>query len=288
MKKNTPVKIKAQIKDLLETIEALDTAYELGEDCLHPKTKKAVTDFDYDMMKKTLIELLNKYDPNNEFLTSPSMSKVVATNKFDHPIPLASIAKANADTLEEKTQILNDWFDKVKAKLHTENKKDALFSQSFKRDGVSIALYYENGILVRAGLRPRDGIHGAENVLENAKYVDGIKEKLTLPITCSIRGELECKISTFEALNAKLAANGEKLNSNPRNYTAGSIRQFKNPKETKERQLSFTGHSIVGFDESSKYWIFPLDSTRFAKSISSPHCKSRQPPTSITTFRGTM
>ncbi|MCK8272491.1 hypothetical protein, partial [Erwinia amylovora] len=34
---------------------------------------------------------------------------------------------------------------------------------------------------------------------------------------------------------------------NPRNYTAGSIRQFSNPQITKDRKLSFTGYSIIGW-----------------------------------------
>jgi len=119
------------------------------------------------------------------------------------------------------------------------------FYQAYKLDGVALAIYYVDGKLKQAGLRPRDGING-EDVTAQVKYVAGVPEKLPEKITCSVRGELICKLTDFEEVQRDLEAAGEKLRANPRNHTAGGIRQFKNPLKTKLMRLSFVAYSIEG------------------------------------------
>lgn len=119
------------------------------------------------------------------------------------------------------------------------------FYMGYKFDGVALALYYENGNLVKAGLRPRDGING-EDVTEQVKYVDGILQKLPESITCSIRGELICKLDDFEKVQQELQAAGEKIRANPRNHAGGGIRQFKDPQKVKSMRLSFMAYAIEG------------------------------------------
>lgn len=241
-------KYNKKIDELLEVIQVLDTLYEDGSDCIDPRTGNLVTDTTYDQWKQELIDLLQENDPTHEFLQQPSISSLDSgVKKIKHDPPMTSINKANGSKVE-KNKILDDWINKIVTELGYDNKsKHEVIAQSFKRDGVAIALYYENGKLVKAGLRPQDGING-EDVTENAKYVQGIPETLREPVTCSIRGELECKISVFEEINNEQEKNGEKTYANPRNYTAGSIRQFKNPIETKKRRLNFTAYSIENLD----------------------------------------
>jgi DNA ligase (NAD+) len=100
-----------------------------------------------------------------------------------------------------------------------------------------------------------------EDVTEQIQYVDGVPTELWehdrdgnrvkfLAVTCCIRGELECRKSVFNKIVADWENPTYDLNQqpkNPRNYTAGSIRQFSNLKITKERKLSFVGYSIVGW-----------------------------------------
>ncbi|MCR9297135.1 MAG: NAD-dependent DNA ligase LigA, partial [bacterium] len=111
--------------------------------------------------------------------------------------------------------------------------------------GVALALYYEEGRLVRAGLRPRDGIHG-EDVTEQVRFVSGVRDQLAQPLSCSIRGEIICKLSDFELVQQELEAAGEKLRANPRNHAAGGIRQFRNPAKTEMMRLSFVAYGIEG------------------------------------------
>jgi len=242
---------KVEIDSLLEVIESLDTAYELGEECIHPHTGLIVTDTEYDAIRKKLTDLLSKYDKDNAFLKQPTLSTVTASKKVKHNPPMTSISKANG-TLAEKEDILSDWIKKVMTKLNYSGDKkngNPIIAQSFKRDGVAVSIEYVNGKLSRAGLRPQDGING-EDVTENIKYVEGVLETLPIPVTLTIRGELECKISVFNKMNEKAIESGEKGYSNPRNYTYGSINQSKDPKETKNRCISFTGYTIENFDKA--------------------------------------
>ena len=121
----------------------------------------------------------------------------------------------------------------AKGKKYRENPveypKD-MFYEAWKLDGVAVALYYVDGKLTGAGLRPRDGING-EAVTDQVQHVAGVPAKLKKKVTCSIRGELICKLSDFETVQKTLADTGEKLRANPRNHTAGGIRQFKDPKK---------------------------------------------------------
>lgn len=242
--------------DLERIISHLDTLYELGDDCIHPDTGDIVSDGEYDALRRELKSLRPK---SNIFKTATASTVSSAVKKVKHHPPLTSIEKASHEDVAIKKGMLVDWAkDCLQKTKH--NSQDLVeitgtnikypenfFYQTYKLDGAAIALYYEDGELVQAGLRPRNGVDG-EDVTEQVKYVAGIPQKLKLPVTCSVRGELICKLSDFEAVQKELAAKGEPLRANPRNHAAGSIRNFKNPSKVKDMRLSFIGYTIEGLD----------------------------------------
>ena len=250
---------KKAADDLERIIAHLDTAYEQGLDCVHPDTNIIVTDGEYDGLRRQLKELR----PDSKLFGTATASKLVsATNKVVHDPPLTSIEKASHEDLETQEQQLFKWLKKTaesasekvvdgpqktaKGKTHKDEPvtyPKSYFYQAYKLDGVAIAIYYEDGKLARAGLRPRDGING-EDVTEQVKFVSGVPEKLPFKVSCSIRGELICKLTDFERVQKNLAKSGDKLRANPRNHTAGGIRQFKNPEKTKRNRISFVAYSI--------------------------------------------
>jgi DNA ligase (NAD+) len=236
----------AEIKELEYVIPILDTLYEQGDDCVHPITGKIVTDPEYDAMRARLAFL----SPKSPVLKDVTASQVVsAVRKVTHRPPMTSIHKA-IGTLDDRKKELERWKRDVLKELHYTTPIEKWACQAYKLDGTACALYYEKGKLVAAGLRPRDGVAG-EDVTENIKFVSGVKVQLPEPITCTIRGEIICKLSDFEAVkkdwqNPKYDLDTEP--KNPRNYATGSIRQFKNPAITKERRLSFIGYAIYGDD----------------------------------------
>ena len=113
-----------------------------------------------------------------------------------------------------------------------------------KIDGSSIALTYEDGVLVRAATRG-DGTTG-EDVTVNMRTVRDVPLRLRDEALSAIRdteepielrGECYMPKSSFESLNAAAEANGKSGFANPRNAAAGSLRQ-KDPQVTAHRDLS--------------------------------------------------
>jgi DNA ligase (NAD+) len=246
-------------KELERVIAHLDTLYEQGEDCKHPDTNILVTDGEYDAYRRELKEI----KPKSKLFQTATASKVVSpVKKVVHDPPLTSIEKASHEVIEQQEEQLFKWISnslenaaddvaerkqkKAKGKTYKDQPvcyPQGYFYAAYKLDGVALALYYEDGKLARAGLRPRDGING-EDVTEQVQYVDGIPAKLKQKVTCSIRGELICKLSDFEKVQKDLEKANEKLRANPRNHAAGGIRQFKNPEKTKMMRLSFIAYSM--------------------------------------------
>jgi DNA ligase (NAD+) len=250
---------KKQADELEKVISHLDTLYEQGLDCRHPETGIVVTDGEYDGYRRQLKEL----KPKSKLFKTATASKVnSAVQKVIHDPPLTSIEKASHEDIEKQEEQLFKWLGKGVANASEEvlggkhltakgkQYKDEnvsypaeYFYQAYKLDGVALALYYEDGKLARAGLRPRDGING-EDVTAQVRFVEGVPDELNEPVSCSIRGELICTLSDFEKVQKSLGESGEKLRANPRNHAAGGIRQFKNPEKTKRMRLSFIAYTI--------------------------------------------
>ena len=120
-----------------------------------------------------------------------------------------------------------------------------------KIDGSSIALTYEDGVLVRAATRG-DGTTGAD-VTVNMRTVRDVPLRLRDEArgaiapgveTLELRGEVYMPKKSFEALNAAAEEEGRAPFANPRNAAAGSLRQ-KDPAVTKMRDLSTFMYAIA-------------------------------------------
>ncbi len=272
------------IQSLEEAITILDTLYDEGQDCVLPDNLakelgiplgQPVPDLKYDSLRREL----QKLAPNSDIFKQVTASKVEKTvQKVKHNPPMVSISKAcHEDPVLQEAQLFK-WISDCVAEANVNIQSGPVFdldvkevggkkqekreyqgkvftyprgylSQSFKLDGVALALYYEKGKFVKAGLRPRNGIDG-EDVTEQVQYVNGIPKELKLPVTCSIRGELICLKSDFEKVQVELKAAGEQLRANPRNHAAGGIRQYKDPTKVKSMRLSFVAHSIASQDNA--------------------------------------
>ena len=136
-----------------------------------------------------------------------------------------------------------------------------------KIDGLAISLLYENGILKRAATRG-NGMMG-EDVTQNAKTIESIPLALRVPTEkdiqalrnsfflseetidvllrstgiVEIRGEVFMPKKDFERLNEQRKKKGQELFANPRNVSAGSMRQL-DPQITASPPLSFIAWSL--------------------------------------------
>lgn len=120
-----------------------------------------------------------------------------------------------------------------------------------KIDGNSMALTYENGVLVRGATRG-DGTTG-EEITSNVKTIRSIPLRLTLehpPTVVEIRGEAFISNSVFEQINHDKEEAGEERFKNPRNAAAGTLRQLDSRKVAK-RKLDFFAYTLHIADKSA-------------------------------------
>ena len=161
--------------------------------------------------------------------------------KVPHSSPMLSLD--NAYTEEE----LRNWERRVH---ELSGRKDVEYVCELKLDGMSLALRYENGQLAR-GITRGDGMTG-EDVTANVRTVRSIplsisKEKLRksgMPADFEVRGEMLMPIAAFKRMNEEREQNGLSLFANPRNATAGTVRQLE-PSITAQRRLDYFCYSLL-------------------------------------------
>lgn len=112
-----------------------------------------------------------------------------------------------------------------------------------KIDGVAVALIYINGRLFRA-LTRGDGTTG-EDVTHNIRTIEAVPLVLRQSrVNLEVRGEVYVLKKDFAKLNEERRRAGAKLYANPRNFSAGSIRQL-DPKKAAARPLRFFAWEIA-------------------------------------------
>lgn len=242
--------VKQEILALREKLERWSYQYYVLDE-------PTASDYDYDMALRQLEELEAAHP---ELVTADSPTQRVggrALDKFQsvtHRVPLESLQ--DVFSLQE----LADFHERVAAAV-----PDAVYDVEPKIDGLSVALEYENGLLVRGATRG-DGQVG-EDVTENLKTIQAIPLRLpdSLP-RLIVRGEVYMPKSVFHKLNEERELAGDKLFANPRNAAAGSLRQL-DPRIAAARRLSILvfniqyaeGKEFSTHDESLDY----LKSQRF-------------------------
>ena len=202
-------------------------------------SQPVISDFDFDMMMRELIELEEKHpelhDPN-----SPSVrvgSDI--SNDFiqvNHKYPMLSLQ----NTYSEGE--VTDFYNRVKKALNNEFQLVC----ELKYDGSSISLIYENGKLVRAVTRG-DGRMG-DDVTENVRTIRNVPLLLKgddLPTYLELRGEILLPWSSFEAINKEREEQAEALFANPRNAASGTLKLL-NSRVVASRRLESYVYNMLG------------------------------------------
>lgn len=135
-----------------------------------------------------------------------------------------------------------------------------------KFDGISLALYYEDGVLDKAVTRG-DGQEG-DDVTQNARTVQSIPLRLQgdPPEFLVVRGELFMPRDGFQEYNRERIENDEDPFANPRNATAGTIRQ-QDPEIVDRRPLAFYAFEVL---ETSSPWNSRLSEHESFKKLGLP------------------
>lgn len=224
-------------KDVSARIEALRKEIDHHTYLYYSLDAPEITDAAFDSLMRELRELENDHP---ELITSSSPTQRVGGFVAEQFSPVIHQERMysldNAMDFDE----LNDWINGVCE--HVGSFPDMCCE--LKIDGSSVALTYEDGVLVRAATRG-DGTTG-EDITLNVRTIkdvplhlraDAISELDDADTAIEIRGEAYMPKSSFERLNAHAEELGKVPFANPRNAAAGSLRQ-KDPKITAGRDLS--------------------------------------------------
>ena len=205
-------------KQAKENIDKLRKDLEYYADKYYNEDSPEISDYEYDMMLKKLKELENQFP---EFITRDSLTQKVGgqvNSKFEeveHEVPLQSLQ--DIFSFEE----LYEFDERVKKQQEDEELK---YVVETKIDGLSVAIEYKNGVLVRAATRG-NGLIG-EDVTENIKTIKTVPQKLNKNVDIIVRGEVFISKQGFETLNKTRQEQGDVLFANARNAAAGSLRQL--------------------------------------------------------------
>ena len=237
MKSITKTEAKKRIEKLRKVIDEYRYAY-------HVLDKADISEAALDSLKHELYELEQQYP---DLITSDSPTQRVGGKplaKFKK-ITHASRMLSMEDVFSE-TEFL-DWQQRLERYLGTPV-HDFFCMQ--KIDGLAISLVYEDGVLKTAATRG-DGTIG-EDVTQNIKTIESIPLRLRetsakLPKRVEVRGEVFMSKKDFERMNKTLEKAGEKTFANPRNVSAGSVRQL-DPKITASRPLDFRAWELDGVE----------------------------------------
>jgi len=172
--------------------------------------------------------------------------------KVAHSVPMLSLDNAYSE--EE----LRNWERRVH---ELAGRKEIEHVCELKLDGMSLALRYEHGKLVR-GITRGDGSTG-EDVTANVRTVRSIPlsipldklKKAGIPADFEVRGEMLMPIASFKKMNEEREKQGLSVFANPRNATAGTVRQLE-PSITAQRRLDYFAYMLVsnGGTVCAQHW----------------------------------
>ncbi len=243
-------------KELDKKVETLREKIRHHEYLYYVLDNPEISDLEFDK----LMQQLKKLEAENPSLvTRDSPTQRVGGKpregfvKVRHSSPMLSLD----NTYNEEE--LRDWERRVH---ELSGRKDVDYVCELKLDGMSLALIYEDGQLAR-GVTRGDGTTG-EDVTLNVRTVRSVplsigKEKLKkagIPLDFEVRGELLMPTSSFVKINAERERDGLPTFANPRNFTAGTVRQL-DANITAARRLDYFPYILLVngrtyFDRHSK------------------------------------
>ena len=234
------------MKAARESDPASRAAFLRGEIQRHEKLyyalgKPEISDRDFDRLMAELVAL---EAASPELATPDSPTRRVGGEplagfaQVRHEPPMMSLD--NTYNLDE----LRDWAARLERLAPAEAAAGFDFVAELKVDGVSTSLLYEDGVLVCGATRGNGAV--GDDVTENLRTVRALPLRLpaSAPRRLLVRGEVFMPRAEFARVNREREAAGEELYANPRNVTAGSIRQL-DSRQVAKRRLAAVVYQIA-------------------------------------------
>lgn len=216
----------ARIKELIKILNKARVEY-------YNDSKSTIADIEYDKLYDELVELENK-------------TKIIYGNSPTQEVGFEVLSTLKK--IKHNSRMLS--LDKTKSK---EELKSFLGEEvgllSWKIDGITVVLTYENGELIQSATRGNGDI--GEDITHNTKMFSNIPLKINYKEKLVVRGEAVITFSEFERINKNLPE--EEKYKNPRNLCSGTVRQLDN-KICFDRQVKFIAFKLVegNFDFQNK------------------------------------
>ena len=207
-----------RMKELIPVLKEAGKAY-------YQESREIMSNFEYDRLYDELTSL----EEETGVILSGSPTQQVGYEvlselpKETHEAPMLSLDKTKS------TEDLQEWLGSQKGLL------------SWKMDGLTIVLTYENGSLIKAVTRGNGEI--GEVITANARAFSNIPLSIAYKGQLVLRGEAVITYSDFEKINSQIGDAGAKY-KNPRNLCSGSVRQL-NSQITAERNVHFEAFALV-------------------------------------------
>ena len=213
----------------------------------HTLDQPEISDAEYDAL---MHELRAIEEAHPELVTADSPTQRVGAEplgefaRVAHPHPMTSLT--DAFSREEVVA----WRDRL-LRLLPEDAELAYVAEP-KIDGLAVALTYERGLLVRGATRG-DGVHG-EDITANVRTIRNVPLRIPVsgdappPPVIEVRGEIYMPRDLFLRMNEERVAQGLEPFANPRNASAGSVRQL-DPRITAVRPLRLFAYAVGYIDD---------------------------------------
>src|SRR5262249_14200532 len=223
-----------------ERVRELRDRIRYHEECYYIRNAPEISDEQFDALLHEL-ERLEAEHP--DLVTPDSPTQRVAGRPIEgfatveHLVPMLSLDNAyNEEELRA--------FDERVRRGAGVGEAPVAYVAELKIDGLSLALTYEDGRLVRGATRG-DGMRG-EDVTANVRTIRAIPLTLRdrIPGRIEVRGEVFLPRSQFERINEEREEAGEPLFQNARNSAAGTMRNL-DPALVAKRRLSALVYQVV-------------------------------------------
>ncbi|MCM1499597.1 MAG: NAD-dependent DNA ligase LigA [Clostridium sp.] len=207
-----------RLKELVSLLNKASEAY-------YQKDEEIISNLEYDKLYDELTAL--EEETGIVLANSPTIhvgyEVLSELEKQPHPSPMLSLDKT------KEVAVLISWLGGHEGVL------------SWKLDGLTVVLTYENGELVNAVTRGNGEV--GEVITNNARTFVNVPRTIPYKRRLVIRGEAVIRYSDFNRMNSEIA-NIEEKYKNPRNLCSGSVRQLNN-EITAKRHVHFYAFSLV-------------------------------------------
>ncbi len=209
----------------INRIKELNVILKKASEDYYAKDESPLSDREYDALYDELVRL----EEETGMILAGSPTQTVGYEAVDelpkekHPSPMLSLGKTKS------REELADWLGDHEGML------------SWKLDGLTVVLTYENGSLSKAVTRGNGEI--GEVITPNAKVFDNVPLKISFTGELVIRGEAVISYPDFEKINASIVNDADKY-KNPRNLCSGSVRQL-DASITAKRHVKFVAFNLV-------------------------------------------